>query len=255
MLNIGIIDDERPARSELIYLLNQRISDVKYFEENSSEKMLELLETVKLDVVFVDIHLGDMNGTTLASLILEKQPHVAMVFATAYEEYAVKAFELGAVDYLLKPFALERIDKCVKRVQAYLKNVRQQSTAGMQKEMVSMGEKSSINQDKIILSSSDCIKIIAINTITYIESYNRGCKIHTASDVFYQNQTLNYYDEKLRNYNFFKAHKSFLINLQFVEELIPSYNNGYALRLKGMNNIVIPLGRHQYRELKEYFEI
>lgn len=245
-MRIGIVDDERPARSELKYLLQLKTSDAKFFEANSSEKMLELLQSEKMDVVFVDIQLGDMNGTTLASLILEQQPDIAIVFATAYEEYALKAFELGAVDYLLKPYSLERIEKCMKRVESI-----QNSQAGRNKHIVDYMD----NKEKITLLLSESIKIIDINSIIYIQSYNRGCKIYTVDEVYYQNQTLNYYDEKLKIYYFFRVHKSFLVNLGYIQELIPSYNNGYAIRLKNVKDMMIPIGRHQYRELREHFEI
>ena len=250
-MKIGIVDDERPARSELIYLLSQKMPEAEFREANSSAKMLELLESEQLDAVFIDIHLGDMNGTTLSSLILEKQPQVAMVFATAYEEYAVRAYELGAVDYLLKPYSLDRIEKCLKKVQGYLRSQEQHDT----RDVAGSAGTLEANQNKIILASGSSIRIVEIDTIRYIESYNRGCRIHTQDEVFYQNQTLNYYDEKLKSHNFYRVHKSFLVNLQYIMELIPSYNNGYACKLSESEDEVIPVGRHQYKEIREYFEI
>lgn len=245
-MKIGIVDDERPARSELKYLLQLKIPEAELFEANSSEKMLELLQMEQLDVVFVDIQLGDMNGTTLASLILDQQPDIAIVFATAYEEYALKAFEIGAVDYLLKPFDLDRIDKCINRIAAF----RTSRQASNKHEFEPLD-----NKEKTTLLLSDSIKIIEIKDIIYIQSYNRGCQIYTANEVFYQNQTLNYYDERLRSHQFFRVHKSFLVNLGDIHELIPSYNNGYAIRLRKLKDVILPIGRHQYRELREYFEL
>ncbi|MFA9375804.1 MAG: LytR/AlgR family response regulator transcription factor [Lachnotalea sp.] len=245
-MKIGIVDDERPARSELIYLLQLKINDAIFFEANSCHKALELLQLEKLDVIFVDIQLGDMNGTTLASLILEKQPDIIIVFATAYEEYAVKAFELGAIDYLLKPYSIERIDKCIRKVEQIrsLKNKKDINPIS-----------NIANKEKMILSLGECIKVIDICSIIYIQSFNRGCSIYTSELEFYQNQTLNFYDEKLKLFSFFRVHKSFLVNLRFIKELIPSYNNGYAIRLDYVKDLIIPIGRHQYRELRDYFEI
>lgn len=245
-MKIGIVDDERPARSELIYLLQLKINDAVFFEANSCHKILELLQIEKLDVVFVDIQLGDMNGTTLASLILEKQPDIIIVFATAYEEYAVKAFELGAVDYLLKPYSIERIDKCIQKIE-FIRSLKDKKDTNLASNIS--------NKEKMILSLGECSKVIDIHSIIYIQSYNRGCKIYTLEHEFYQNQTLNFYDEKLKTFHYFRVHKSFLVNLRFIKELIPSYNNGYAIRLNNVNDMIIPIGRHQYRELRDYFEI
>ncbi len=245
-MKIGIVDDERPARSELMYLLKLKRTGVTFFEANSCQKMLELLQKERLDVVFVDIHLGDMNGTTLASLILEKQPDILIVFATAHKEYAVEAFELGAVDYLLKPYSVERIEKCIQRIEASMS-----LTNNTDKTLAN----NPANKEKMIFVLGECIKVIDIQSIIYMQSYNRGCKIYTLEHEFYQNQTLNYYDEKLKAFHFFRVHKSFLVNLKFIKELIPSYNNGYAIHLNHMNDTIIPIGRHQYREVREYFEI
>ncbi len=245
-MKIGIVDDERPARSELIYLLQLKLPNADFFEANSFQKALDLLQTETLDLIFVDINLGDISGTTLASLILESQPDILIVFATAFQEYAFKAYELGAVDYLLKPYSLERIEKCVQKLESFqiLRNKKNKFTPN----------NNSI-KEKMTLSSGDSIKIIDIPSIIYIQSYNRGCNIYTANHEYFQNQTLNFYDERLKDFHFFRVHKSFLVNLEFIEELIPSPNHGYAIRLNHINNTIIPIGRTQYRELKSYFEI
>lgn len=106
-MRIAVVDDERPARSELKYLISQFAPSAEIVEAGSSEIFIEMLEKESFDICFVDISLGGMNGTTLASLIKKNQPEVQIVFATAYQDYAVKAFEIGAVDYLLKPFDYE----------------------------------------------------------------------------------------------------------------------------------------------------
>ena len=110
-MRIAVVDDERPARSELVYLIRQCSPSAEITEADSSDRLMELLNTEVFDVCFVDIDLGGANGTTLASMIKSKVPEAQIIFATAYREYAVKAFELGAADYLLKPFDLDRVKK------------------------------------------------------------------------------------------------------------------------------------------------
>ena len=120
-MKIAIVDDERPARNELTYLIRQCMPEAEIVEADCASKLMQILETERFDALFVDIDLGGENGTTLASMIRGIQPEALIVFATAYGEYAVRAFELAAKDYLLKPFDLERVAKTVERLR---KNVR-----------------------------------------------------------------------------------------------------------------------------------
>ena len=123
-MRIAVVDDERPARSELKYLVEQCEPDAEIAEADGSEEFLAMLENETFDVCFVDINLGGMNGTTLASMIKRKQPDTLIIFATAFQEYAVKAFEIGAVDYLLKPFDYERVKRAMERAVPYNMAIR-----------------------------------------------------------------------------------------------------------------------------------
>ena len=116
-MKIAIIDDERPARSELRYLLSQVLPEAKIFEADGVKTADALMKEHIFQAIFLDINLGEVSGTVLASAIKEHQKKAAIVFVTAYQEYAVKAFELGAVDYILKPYDLDRIKKTLKRLE------------------------------------------------------------------------------------------------------------------------------------------
>ena len=115
-MRIAIVDDERPARSELIYLIRQCEPEAEIREAESSEEFLDMIQTETFDVCFVDVDLGGMNGTTMASMIKQRLPATQIIFATAFRDYAVKAFEIGAMDYLLKPFDYERVKKTMARL-------------------------------------------------------------------------------------------------------------------------------------------
>ncbi|MDD6212502.1 MAG: LytTR family DNA-binding domain-containing protein [Clostridiales bacterium] len=236
-MKIAVIDDERPARSELLYLLHVCQPDAEYLEASSGEQMLELLETEKPDLCFVDISLGSMNGTTLASLIKSKCPDTAIIFATAYQEYAVKAFELGAVDYLLKPFDLERVKIALGRAMEH-------------------GEKknAAVPRNRIMVQGPNSMQVISVKDIVYIETENRICRIHTLKDCYEETESLGYYEKRLKEFDFFRIHKSFLINLAYVKELVPSYSNGYAVKLKGFEKNPLPVGRQQIKVLRHLFE-
>lgn len=238
-MKIAIVDDERPARSELRYLLAQCRPDWEIVEAADCEEMMLLMEKEEPQGIFLDIQLGDMNGATLASMLLNKNPELALVFATAYQEYAVKAFELGALDYLLKPYSMTQVERAVKRIE--------ERTADRK-------EKHEEEFSKITIAEATGVEVVDISDIIYISTEERGCRIHLKDKAFFQNQSLNYYEERLECHHFFRIYKSYLINLDYIEKFVPSYNNGYGVCLKYAEGQIFPIGRGQCKELRKMFE-
>lgn len=239
-MRIAIVDDERPARSELRYLVSQCEPDAEITEAESSDEFLKLLKTDTFDVCFVDINLGGMNGTTMASMIKKQCPDTQIIFATAFQDYAVKAFEIGAVDYLLKPFDYERVRKTMERLKEQMKE-----------KHVSSG----YDINKIMVNTGTSFQVLDVAKIVYIETEKRSCKIHMADGSFYmQNESLNNYEQHLKKCRFFRIHKSILINLDYVLEMQVSYNNGYSVKLKHYESESLPIGRSQIREFRQIFE-
>lgn len=108
-MRIAVIDDEKYSRLELIHQIRQHLPQAEIFEASSGAQGIQLLEKDTFDILFIDIHLGDLEGTTVASLARRLMPLAKIIFATAYSEYAVTAFELRVDDYILKPFDPQRI--------------------------------------------------------------------------------------------------------------------------------------------------
>lgn len=240
-MKIAIVDDERPARSELKYLVSQCEPEAEITEAENSEEFLKLLKTEAFDVCFVDINLGGMNGTTMASMIKKQCPDTQIIFATAFRDYAVKAFEIGAVDYLLKPFDYERVKKTMERLKEQIRE-KPASSSGYE-----------IN--KIMVNAGTSFQVLDVSKIVYIETEKRSCKIHMADGTFYmQNESLNNYEMNLRKRRFFRIHKSYLINLDYVMAMQVSYNNGYCVKLKYYENENLPIGRSQIKEFRQIFE-
>lgn len=117
-MRIMIADDEMPARRELGYLLEQCMPEAALCYAESGEMVLAMLKEKEVDVLFADIHLGDRNGMSMASVLRREYPDMQIVFATAYEDYAVKAFEMNALDYITKPFELKRVEQTVQKILA-----------------------------------------------------------------------------------------------------------------------------------------
>lgn len=241
-MRIAVVDDERPARSELKYLILQCLPEAVIWEAADTESFMELLEETEFDACFVDIDLAGANGTTLASMIRNCQPRAQIVFATAFGEYAVRAFELGAADYLLKPFDLERVRKTTDRLAARLREEHPVRDAEEQ-----------VMTDKLMVVTVTGFRVLDVSEIIYIETENRGCRVHSAGESYLQNESLSFYESRLHGHRFFRVHKSFLVNLEYVSEMIPAYNGGYALRVRGAENALIPIGRTQLREFRNLF--
>ena len=245
-MRIAVVDDERPARSELVYLIRQCRPDAEIEEADRPDKLLRLLESMEFDVCFVDIDLGGANGTTLASMIRSHSPRTRIVFATAFREYAVKAFELGATDYLLKPFDFERVMKTMERL-------REDLPAAGEKSGEKAGDAAVSPLNRLMVNTAVGYRVLDVTQIVYIETENRACRIHTEKESFLQNEPLSYYESRLRGNRFFRTHKSFIVNLDRVEEMVPMYSGTYGLKLRGSKEI-LPVGRTQMKEFRSLFE-
>ena len=207
-MRIAVIDDERPARSELRHQLLELLPDAVIEEGDCGAKALEIAGEEKYDICFLDINLGDINGTVLVNALRTMQPEMKIVFVTAYSEYAVQAFELGVEDYIMKPFDRKRLEKMLRRCMA-------QPDAAARTEAPS--DRAAVK--RLAISSNGKTVFEDIKDIVYIETYNRGCLIHTAGNEYRENKSIGEYEKKLEDMGFFRIHKSYLINLDKVKEV------------------------------------
>lgn len=249
-MRIAVVDDERPARSELKYLILQCLPEAEIREAADTESFMKLLDETEFDACFVDIDLAGANGTTLVSMIRNCQPQAQIVFATAYGEYAVRAFELGAADYLLKPFDLERVRKTADRLASRL---REEHPVPERLEHLVRDAADPVMTDKLMVVTVTGFRVLDVSEIIYIETENRGCRVHSMAGSYLQNESLSFYESRLHGHRFFRVHKSFLVNLEYVSEMVPFHNGGYALRVRGAENTLIPIGRTQLREFRNLF--
>ncbi len=240
-MKIVVVDDERPARSELAFLITDILPEAEILEAASGAAALELfLSTPDICLAFLDINLNDMEGTTLAAAMQKILPDVPVVFATAYSEYAVRAFELGAADYILKPVEPDRLRSVLKKCMAV------------------PGASLSVSdpmENKIAISFNRKVIFTDTKDIIYIETSGRGCMIHTVTDGYAENILIGDYEKRLSHLGFFRIHKSYLVNLAFVSEVFPWANNGLALKLKGCGSEIFPIGREKTKAFRQRMKI
>lgn len=239
-MRIAIIDDEKPARSELKYLIRSIETDIEIVEASSGDEALALISKEQFDILCIDINLGDISGTTLAKTARRICPHIEIVFATAYNHYAEDAFEVEALDYLLKPFS-------EKKVKAMLDKYKRKYSE------VPVGRNNIIN--RIPLNMDKKIVLVDISSIVYIESQNKNCIIHSATGQYIDNSTLKSFEDRLKQNGFFRIQKSYLVNTKYITEIYPWVNNAWCVRMKYFEDDVLPVSRNKIKELKEVLQI
>lgn len=236
-----IVDDEPLARDELTYLLNQcpEITSIKE-AETIEEAVGHLIES-PIELIFLDIHLTEESGLTLADKLSRLEHPPIIIFATAYDEYALQAFELNARDYVLKPFSLERIQQAVKKAA--------QSFATMPspaKETIY----ANTEPGTIPVQAEDRIFLLKVDSIVAVSIQHGEVSLYTDHKEYTLTGTLNTWEEHLSAYNsFLRVHRSFLINSTKIKEIQPWFNHTYQLTMS--NQLKVPVSRSYMKKFKE----
>ncbi|PIE87023.1 MAG: DNA-binding response regulator [Bacteroidetes bacterium] len=238
MIKVLIIDDEPLARSIIRTFLEEKEGYVIVGECSNGYEGLKAIDSLEPDLIFLDIQMPKINGFEMLELVDEP---VSVIFTTAFDEYALKAFETCAVDYLLKPFTEDRFD------QALTKWKNTQRTA----PSTSLQEVSKQPDDhlRIVIKDGSSIKIIPIQDLIYLEAYDDYVKVHTAEKKYLKKKTLTYYEKTLDKQQFVRIHRSYIINLLELTGIEPFEKNSYRAILK--NGERIPISRSAYGPLKE----
>lgn len=237
-----IIDDEPYSRDELKHLLNV-YSEIEIIgEADTGGAALEKIITLSPDLIFVDIDMPQMSGLELAAAIQKVKKVPLVVFATAYPDYAVKAFRVQALDYVLKPFDEEQFTDTIIRIKK----------AFYIEEKLPKKEKPPVA--KLSVEDEDRIVYLPPREIVYLFREERETVVCTKSSQYTSKATLKELEHKLEGYSFFRTHKSYLVNLNAVTELIPWFNGAYQLKVTGRKE-EIPISRNYVKELRERLEL
>lgn len=247
-----VVDDERPARNELIYLI-KKIGGIEICgEASSAREALKKIRELQPSLVFLDIQMEPVNGIVLARKILEAPDPPFIVFATAYDKYAVEAFEINAMDYILKPFSENRIRTTVERIVAEL-NEKEFSNASNREQLLALLEKFSEKKafEKIPVWQSDRIILLDPEDIVFIVSAEgKNTVLKTINAEYETSYSLGEMEARLPKNYFFKPHRSFLINLNYIKEIEPWFHNTYQLVMKNYEKEKIPVSRNRVKEFK-----
>ncbi|MDA8097028.1 MAG: DNA-binding response regulator [Desulforudis sp.] len=239
-----IIDDEYPARQELRYALSKFDNVEIVGEAANASEALALIKALDYSVLFLDISMPGMNGLELGAAIqeMEKPPYV--IFVTAYDEYALKAFEVNAIDYIMKPIEENRLRIAVNKV------VKTTQDTGSRVQNGLDDEAARIKIDRIPADTNGKTVLVSLSDIVYAYTEQDAVYVKTFSDVLSTHFTLKELEARLDPGVFFRTHRCCLVNLRKVKEIIPFFNGTYTLVMDDTDRSEVPLSRAQAKKLR-----
>jgi len=246
-----IVDDEKPARDELKFLLED-FKDIQVISEvDNGRDAFERQESHPVDLVFLDINMPVISGVRVAEKWMSKDNPPMIIFTTAYDTYAIRAFELNAVDYLLKPIMGERLEKAIERARVSVRPSQEKAILSLADKMA---KDKTCGMEKLCFEMGGCYIPVDIENIVYATIVDKHTMIYTTKGVFQYGHSLSYLEERINSTQFFRSHRAFLMNIDFVEAIEPWFNNTYMVKMKGSDEKV-PVARNQVRIFKETFSL
>jgi two-component system response regulator LytT len=259
-LRAVLVDDEQLARDELGFLLGQLGGVNVIGQAGDGVEGLSTIDRLRPDVVFLDVQMPGLSGFQVARRMLDQRLPTHIVFVTAYDQHAIEAFEVNAVDYLLKPVDPVRLERAVERAQRRVASGRSLDGDGgainqqLEKIFDLVAERQhrrerlaiKVGERFILVQSEDIIYAsLAEDAITVVTSHHVGTSNY---------RTLDDLHERLDPNVFWRVHRSHLVNINKIREIVPWFRN-YILRMKDEKSTEIPVSRAHTRRIREYLEI
>ncbi len=239
-MKVIIIDDEPLARSMVKEYLQHYPQFELVQECNDGFEGVKAIQQHQPGLIFLDIQMPKINGFEMLELI-DNPP--AVIFTTAFEEYAIKAFETHAVDYLLKPFSKERFDKAIQKFLQQQKAPQPQTQAVLETAALSP-----VQAGRIVLKDGSKIKIIPVAHIQYLEAADDYVKIITAGGSFLKKKTMQYFEQTLPQEQFIRTHRSYIINVQLITRIDAYEKDSHLVLLN--TGVKLPVSKQGYAKLK-----
>jgi two-component system LytT family response regulator/two-component system response regulator LytT len=269
-----IIDDEQLARDELKYLLDQAGGVDVVAQGTNGIEAVDLIEEHQPDMVFLDVQMPGLDGFAVIKRLMERRrplvgeeaaPLPQIVFATAYDQYAVRAFDVNAVDYLLKPFDLTRVQQAVERVKGRLSGgtasasglpIESQLDALLKLLNRPQGASRAPQPAKLIVQAQSRLLLVNQAEICYAAIDEGVIRIVTQTFEGHSKcRTLEELLELLDPAHFWRAHRGFVVNINHIREVVPWFKSSYQLRMDDKRQTEIPVSRAQTKRLRELFNL
>jgi two-component system LytT family response regulator len=240
MIKVIIIDDEPLARSIVEEFLSGHSQFSIAAQCGDGFQGLKAILEHKPELIFLDVQMPKINGFEMLELI-EDKPDV--IFTTAFDEYAMKAFESSAIDYLLKPFSKDRFDKALNKWEQWRQT---RPVPSVTRHFDTLEQP--VQRERVVVKQGTIIKIIPVSDIDFLESADDFVKIHTRDGAFLKNKTMGYFEETLDNTQFVRTHRSFIVQISQITRIDPYEKDSFVAVLK--NGKKIPVSRSGYPRLR-----
>ena len=259
-LRILIADDEQPARDELCFQLEQ-LDDVEVVDQAADGlEAVSLAEALAPDLVLLDIQMPGLTGFEVARRLLECGVESQVVFVTAFDEYAIEAFEVNAVDYLLKPVEPARLAQAIQRVRRVVAAHRDASDGGVANKELErivqyVAERQS-RRERLAIKTGEHFRLVQADDIIYASLADDVITIVAGSVSGTSNyRTLDELHSHLDSAVFWRVHRSHVVNINKVKEIVPWFSRNYILRMKDGKGTEIPVSRTQTKRLRQYLSL
>lgn len=251
-MNAIIIEDEKLILQDLTNIINRYAKKIKIVESfTNGVDSISYLNNNDIDVMFVDINIPLLDGMNLAKTIskFEKKPYI--VFITAHKEYAAEAFEIGAFDYILKPYSIERIKEVIEKIeeQDVIKEI-------LTKKDLSTTEKNieSKSISKIQVKENNNITFVNLDEIYFFKAKDKFTFVHTRQKQYEMNNCIAEVEEQVSQKHFFRCHRSFIVNIDKIKSIESNGVSSYKLTFEDIEEEV-PVGRRKIKDLKAIMDI
>jgi two-component system, LytTR family, response regulator LytT len=246
-MTILISEDEEHTRAELKYLLEKLEPTATILESDDGLETLEKVEQESIDVLFLDINMPGQSGLNVAATLMDRPHSPLIIFATAYQQHALKAFELAAIDYLVKPYREERLSQTLERVRQILAQKLLEQTQRFPAEPANkqINKLWAVRDEEVgvLLDFKDILWFEADDKRVFVQSLH--------SEKLLVRYTMRELEERLNGHHFARTHKSYLVNLEHVKEIEPWFSGTYLLRLGDEAKSKVPLSRQFAKNLKD----
>ena len=258
-INTIIVDDEKPARDELAYLLKGFPEVSVIGQGKNGVEALALIKEHAPDLVFLDVQMPGLDGFGVLKKLVERKVKLPqVVFATAFDQYAVKAFDVNAVDYVLKPFDKARIAKAVQRARREIEAAT--SPAERLEQLVSqlgtLTKQTSSQPKKVLVQSGQRLLLVDGEDVIFA-SIDGGAISVVARDLegSCNYRTLEEMQDALDSDIFWKPHRSYMVNIHHIKEVVPWFKSTFMLKMSDKKQTQIPVSRSQIKRMRELFKI
>jgi two-component system, LytTR family, response regulator LytT len=249
-----VVDDEQLAREELCYLLAELGSVEIVAQAGDGPQALEAVGRHAPDVVFLDVQMPGLTGFEVARRLIDREPPVAIIFVTAYDQHAIEAFEVNAVDYLLKPVEADRLERAVQRVRRRVAGTRPLND--QLQRIVQLVEARQGRRDQVALKVGERFLLVQAEEIIFASMADESINIVTGQVAGVASfRTLDELQARLDPSTFWRVHRSHLVNINKIKEIVPWFSRNYILRMKDARATEIPVSRSQTRRLREYLKL